>query len=133
MALVEPSSAARRLSPTRARAGPCVSSPAGALALTRLLGLTAGKPDTLDFDLLLERVRTLATISDAYESLWLNPTGAGDCFLAGFAAGLARGLPLARAAGLGAWCGARAVEQVGVPRLDAGQARAAIRTFLPSR
>jgi NTE family protein len=48
------------------------------LALTRLLGLTAGKPDTLDFDLLLERVRTLATISDAYESVWLNPTGAGD-------------------------------------------------------
>jgi 1D-myo-inositol 3-kinase len=62
-----------------------------------------------------------------------DPTGAGDCFLAGFAAGLARGLPLAEAASLGAWCGARAVEHVGVPRLDAGQARAALRTFLPSR
>lgn len=61
-----------------------------------------------------------------------DPTGAGDCFLAGFAAGLARGLPLAKAANLGAWCGARAVEQVGVPRLDAAQARAALRTALTS-
>jgi len=61
-----------------------------------------------------------------------DPTGAGDCFLAGFAAGLARGSPLERAVRLGAWCGARAVEQVGVPRLDAAAARAAFRTFLPS-
>jgi predicted acylesterase/phospholipase RssA len=48
------------------------------LALTRLLGLGTGKRDTLDFDLLLQRVRTLATTSDAYESVWLNPTGVGD-------------------------------------------------------
>lgn len=46
-----------------------------------------------------------------------DPTGAGDCFLAGVAAGLSRGLALADAARLGAWCGARAVEHVGVPRL----------------
>jgi 1D-myo-inositol 3-kinase len=45
-----------------------------------------------------------------------DPTGAGDCFLAGIAAGLSRGLPIAEAARLGAWCGARAVEHVGVPR-----------------
>jgi NTE family protein len=48
------------------------------LALTRLLGLGVGKHDTLDFDLLQERVRSLATTSDAYESVWLDPTGAGD-------------------------------------------------------
>lgn len=48
------------------------------LALTRLLGLGVGKHDTLDFDLLLQRVRSLATTSEAYESVWLNPTGAGD-------------------------------------------------------
>ncbi|HTO97101.1 MAG TPA: PfkB family carbohydrate kinase [Myxococcales bacterium] len=57
-----------------------------------------------------------------------DPTGAGDCFLAGFAAGLARGLPLEGAARIGAFCGARAVEQVGVPRFDPGTARAALRS-----
>jgi 1D-myo-inositol 3-kinase len=62
-----------------------------------------------------------------------DPTGAGDCFLAGLAAGLARGIPLRQAVRLGAWCGARGVEQVGVPRLDAARVRAAVRTFLPSR
>jgi NTE family protein len=46
------------------------------LALTRLLGLTEG--DTLDYDLLFRRLRSLSTISDAYESVWLNPSGAGD-------------------------------------------------------
>jgi 1D-myo-inositol 3-kinase len=53
----------------------------------------------------------------------LDPTGAGDCFLAGFAIGLRRGLRPERAAALGAWCGARAVEQLGVPRFDASRAR----------
>lgn len=54
-----------------------------------------------------------------------DPTGAGDCFLAGFAAGLLRGKDPVRAARAGAWCGARAVEQVGVPRLTPAQASAA--------
>ncbi len=48
----------------------------------------------------------------------VDPTGAGDCFLAGFAVGLLRGLPLARCASLANWFGAQAVTQVGVPRLD---------------
>ena len=48
------------------------------LALTRLLGLGTGKRDTLDFDLLRRRMRSLATASEAYESVWLGPTGAGD-------------------------------------------------------
>ncbi|HZX95347.1 MAG TPA: PfkB family carbohydrate kinase [Myxococcales bacterium] len=55
-----------------------------------------------------------------------DPTGAGDCFLAGFAAGLARGLDPARAARIGAYCGARAVEQIGVPRLTRDEARTAL-------
>jgi NTE family protein len=46
------------------------------LALTRLLGLTEG--DTLDYDLLFRRLRSLSTISEAYESVWLSPIGAGD-------------------------------------------------------
>jgi len=62
----------------------------------------------------------------AFEALEKDPTGAGDCFLAGFAAGLARGLSPLRAARIGAYCGARAVEQVGVPRLTKEQARAAL-------
>lgn len=49
----------------------------------------------------------------------VDPTGAGDCFLTGFAIGLRRGWSAERAAALGSWCGARAVEQLGVPRLRA--------------
>ena len=49
------------------------------LALSRLLGLDPGKArDTLDFGLLLQRVRTLASASEAYEAVWLGPTGGGD-------------------------------------------------------
>jgi NTE family protein len=49
------------------------------LALSRLLGFDPGKlRDTLDYGLLLRRVRTLASASEAYESVWLGPTGAGD-------------------------------------------------------
>jgi 1D-myo-inositol 3-kinase len=46
----------------------------------------------------------------------VDPTGAGDCFLTGFAIGLARGWTPERAAALGAVCGALAVEHLGVPR-----------------
>lgn len=60
------------------------------------------------------------TCIPAFPAVERDATGAGDCFLAGLAAGLWRGLPLERAARLGAWCGARAVEAVGVPQLDAG-------------
>ena len=70
---------------------------------------------------------------DAFPAQEKDPTGAGDCFLAGFAAGLSRGLPPDQAARVGAWCGARAVEEIGVPRLDPGKARAFLRTVLPSR
>ena len=48
------------------------------LALTRLLGLDVGPRDTLDYELLRKRVRSLATASEAFESVWLTPTGAGD-------------------------------------------------------
>lgn len=56
----------------------------------------------------------------------IDPTGAGDCFLAGLAVGLSRGLDVARAARIGAYCGARCVEHVGVPRLTREQAIAAL-------
>lgn len=46
------------------------------LALTRLLGL--GLSDTLDAELLRKRLRNLAGASEAYESVWLGPTGGGD-------------------------------------------------------
>jgi 1D-myo-inositol 3-kinase len=62
----------------------------------------------------------------AFPAREIDPTGAGDCFLAGFAAGIARGLDERSAARVGAYCGARAVEQVGVPRLTSAQARAAL-------
>jgi NTE family protein len=46
------------------------------LALERLLGL--GLSDTLDLDLLRSRLRHLGLASEAYHSVWLRPTGAGD-------------------------------------------------------
>jgi len=70
---------------------------------------------------------------DAFPAEEKDPTGAGDCFLAGLAAGLSRGFPPDQAARLGAWGGARAVEQVGVPRIDPAQARAFLRTFASGR
>jgi NTE family protein len=44
------------------------------LALGRLLGLD----DTLDVELLRSRLRHLALASEAYNSVWLRPSGAGD-------------------------------------------------------
>jgi hypothetical protein len=46
------------------------------LALERLLGL--GLNDSLDFELLLSRVRGLGTTAEAYHAVWLGPSGAGD-------------------------------------------------------
>jgi NTE family protein len=48
------------------------------LAVRRLLGLGRGDGDTLDYPLLLQRVRSLGATSEAYESIWLTPSGAGD-------------------------------------------------------
>ncbi len=53
-----------------------------------------------------------------FPALERDATGAGDCFLAGFALGLVRGLSPLQAARVGSFCGARAVEVVGVPSLD---------------
>jgi len=55
----------------------------------------------------------------AFPAHELDPTGAGDCFLAGFALGLLRGWPPSRSALLGNWCGARAVESPGLPTFAA--------------
>jgi len=70
---------------------------------------------------------------EAFPAREKDPTGAGDCFAAGLAAGLARGLPIESAARLGAFCGARAVEHVGVPRLTREEARAALLCARPPR
>lgn len=54
----------------------------------------------------------------AFPAREVDPTGAGDCFVAGFAVGLLRGWLAERAARLGNWCGARAVEATGIPMLE---------------
>ncbi|GBG77412.1 hypothetical protein CBR_g23861 [Chara braunii] len=51
----------------------------------------------------------------AFPAQEVDPTGAGDCFLAGFVAGLCRGLSLEKAALMGNYFGGIAVAQVGVP------------------
>ncbi|KAF4358235.1 hypothetical protein G4B88_030539 [Cannabis sativa] len=48
----------------------------------------------------------------------VDPTGAGDSFLAGFVAGLVQGLPVPDAALLGNLFGSLAVGQIGVPKFD---------------
>ena len=48
------------------------------LALRRLLGLGRADGDTLDYSHLLQRIRDLGASSEAYESVWLTPRGAGD-------------------------------------------------------
>ncbi|XP_020230476.1 inositol 3-kinase [Cajanus cajan] len=55
-----------------------------------------------------------------FEAEQVDPTGAGDCFLGGFAAGIVRGLAVPDAALLGNFFGALAVAQVGPPKLDFG-------------
>jgi NTE family protein len=48
------------------------------LALRRLLGLGHADGDTLDYTLVQRRVRALGSTAEAYESVWLGPSGAGD-------------------------------------------------------
>ena len=61
---------------------------------------------------------TLEQCVAAFPAHEIDPTSAGDCFLAGFAVGLLRGWPASRAARLGNWCGARAVEVAGIPVVE---------------
>jgi len=105
-------------------------------ALTRVDYLKVGRAEAAALDLArLRRSCTIlltdgprgCTVLSATEELHvppfpareIDPTGAGDCFLAGFAIGLLRGWPAPRAARLGNWCGARSVESPGVPTLPA--------------
>jgi len=55
----------------------------------------------------------------AFAAREVDPTGAGDCFLAGFAVGLLRGHDPTRAARLGSWCAARSIESPGLPTFTA--------------
>ncbi|WJX63566.1 inositol 3-kinase [Trifolium repens] len=55
---------------------------------------------------------------DPFEASQVDPTGAGDCFLGGFAAGIVQGLDVYDAALLGNFFGSLAVAQVGPPSLD---------------
>ena len=47
-----------------------------------------------------------------------DTTGAGDCFIAGFAYGLAKGLDHHGAAEFANYCGALAVQHIGIPKLE---------------
>ena len=55
-----------------------------------------------------------------------DETGAGDCFIAGFALGLSKGLDLVHAARLANRCGALAVRHVGIPRVSKGEIEALV-------
>jgi 1D-myo-inositol 3-kinase len=112
-----------------------------AVACVDVLKASRTEAAFLDLDELRKRVTLLVTDGPrgskimtktaevhvpAFPAIERDPTGAGDCYLAGFAAGIARRLPLEKAARIGAYCGARAVESVGVPRLTRDQAREAL-------
>jgi len=51
----------------------------------------------------------------AFPAIEVDPTGAGDSFLAGFSAGLYQGLPVEQAVLMGNYFGGLAVAQVGIP------------------
>eukprot|EP00897_Mesotaenium_endlicherianum_P005333 jgi/Mesen1/4828/ME000243S04005 len=53
----------------------------------------------------------------AYKIVEMDSTGAGDAFLGGLSAGLARGLSLRQAVSLGSYFGAQTAAQLGVPLL----------------
>jgi len=57
----------------------------------------------------------------AFPAIEVDPTGAGDSFLAGFSAGLYQGLPVEQAVVMGNYFGGLAVAQVGIPVFTATQ------------
>jgi len=57
----------------------------------------------------------------AFPATEVDPTGAGDSFLAGFSAGLYQGLPVEQAVLMGNYFGGLAVGQVGVPHFTQNQ------------
>lgn len=57
----------------------------------------------------------------AFPAIEVDPTGAGDSFLAGFSAGLYQGLPIEQAVLMGNYFGGLAVAQVGIPHFTASQ------------
>eukprot|EP00850_Spirogloea_muscicola_P017344 SM000148S01021 [mRNA] locus=s148:106972:107848:- [translate_table: standard] len=59
-----------------------------------------------------------------FEAKEVDPTGAGDSFVAGLAVGLLRGLDLQRAVAVGNFFGALAVSQIGVPKITASHVAA---------
>jgi 1D-myo-inositol 3-kinase len=97
------------------------------------LKVSAGEARALDLPALCRRTRVIVTegaggctLHDGGRELHVpafpveerDSTGAGDCFLAGFALGLLRKLSIARALALANYCGAQAVATVGIPRFD---------------
>jgi 1D-myo-inositol 3-kinase len=98
------------------------------------LKVSAEEARALDLESLRRRTRVVVTEgkegctlldgasslhAPAFPAVERDGTGAGDCFLAGLAVGLVRHLPLERALRLANYCGARAVEAVGIPAFDA--------------
>lgn len=57
----------------------------------------------------------------AFPATEVDPTGAGDSFLAGFSAGLYQGLPVEQAVLMGNYFGGLAVAQVGIPKFTPTQ------------
>ncbi len=106
--------------------------------LPRVHVLKASEEEARGLDLAALRLRTCVVVTrgaagctvleahaqhevPALQVAEVDPTGAGDCFLAGWALGLLRGLDARGCAGLARWFGAQAVTQVGVPRLEPSQ------------
>lgn len=106
--------------------------------LHRISYIKAARNEASYIDLEIVRKFTCVIVTDgengskvySKESEWrippfnatdVDPTGAGDSFLAGFSAGLYQGLSVYQAALMGNYFGALAVEQVGVPHFSPEQ------------
>jgi 1D-myo-inositol 3-kinase len=123
----------RRVDPDGGRVHTAAPDPSLRAQIDRLDWLKLSRTETAALDpSTLQRCGALVTDGDrgsillqggretrvpAFPAREVDPTGAGDCYLAGFVWGLLRGWPPERAALFGSFCGALAVSQHGVPRL----------------
>jgi 1D-myo-inositol 3-kinase len=103
--------------------------------LNRISFLKASRQEALCLDLKEVRKRTCVLVTEGSEGCTVylrntefripsfpaaevDPTGAGDSFLAGFSVGLLKNLPVEKSVLLGNYLGSLAVQQVGVPKLN---------------
>ncbi|KAG2402899.1 Inositol 3-kinase [Vigna angularis] len=109
----------RRFGPSDGRVSHVTLNESGFLhLLPRVAFLKASADEASFIDVEEARRWCCVVVTHGKDGCEVDPTGAGDCFLGGFAAGIVRGLSVPDAALLGNFFGSLAVAQVGPLKLD---------------